>query len=72
MGHKAGKIALGFGLLTGALAGLLFAPDEGKNIRKKIAKGDTKALLGDLENMAEEMKDMAVDFIKSPGVQELY
>ena len=72
MGHKAGKIALGLGLITGALAGLLFAPDEGKNIRKKIAKGDTKALLNDLMGMGEEMKDMAVDFVKSPGVQELF
>src|SRR3989338_1719071 len=72
MGHKAGKIALGLGILTGAITGLLFAPDEGKNIRKKIAKGDTKALLKDLENMGEEMKDMAVDFVKSPGIQELF
>lgn len=72
MGFKAGKIALGIGLITGAITGLLFAPDEGKNIRKKIAKGDTKALLNDLENMGLEMKDMAVDFVKSPGVQELF
>lgn len=70
MGHKAGKIALGFGLITGALTGLLFAPDEGKNLRQKIAKGDTKGLLKDLESMGEEMKDMAVDFVKSPTVQE--
>lgn len=70
MGHKAGKIALGFGLITGALTGLLFAPDEGKNLRKKIAKGDTKGLLEDLETMGNEMKDMAVDFVKSPTVQE--
>lgn len=70
MGHKAGKIALGFGLITGALTGLLFAPDEGKNLRNKIAKGDTKGLLKDLESMGEEMKDMAVDFVKSPTVQE--
>lgn len=71
MGHKAGKIALAFGLITGALTGLLFAPDEGKNIRKKIAKGDTKALLKDLMSMGEEMKFMVVDFAKSPGVQDL-
>lgn len=70
MGHKAGKIALGFGLLTGAITGLLFAPDEGKNLRNKIAKGDTKGLLKDLESMGEEMKDMVVDFVKSPSVQE--
>ena len=70
MGHKAGKIALGFGLITGAITGLLFAPDEGKNLRNKIAKGDTKGLLKDLESMGEEMKDMVVDFVKSPSVQE--
>lgn len=72
MGNKAGKIALGLGLITGAITGLLFAPDEGKNIRKKIAKGDTKALLDDLMEMGEEMKDMVVDFAKSPGVHELF
>jgi len=72
MGNKAGKIALGLGLITGAITGLLFAPDEGKNIRKKIAKGDTKALLDDLMDMGEEMKDMVVDFAKTPGVQDLF
>lgn len=72
MGNKAGKIALGIGLLTGAITGLLFAPDEGKNIRKKIAKGDTKALLDDLMEMGDEMKNMVVDFAKSPEVHELF
>ncbi|MEK9160138.1 MAG: YtxH domain-containing protein [Patescibacteria group bacterium] len=70
MGHKAGKIALGFGLITGAFTGLLFAPDEGKNLRSKIAKGDAKGLLKDLESMGSEMKDMVVDFSKSTTVQE--
>lgn len=67
MEKKAGKIALGLGLLTGAITGLLFAPDEGKNIRKKLAKGDTKGLLKDLENMGSEMKDMAVHIANNPG-----
>ncbi len=70
MGKKAGKIALGLGLVTGALTGLLFAPDEGKNIRSKIAKGDAKGLLKDLENMGGEMRDMVVEFSKSPTVVE--
>ncbi len=70
MGKKAGKIALGLGLVTGALTGLLFAPDEGKNIRSKIAKGDAKGLLKDLESMGNEMKDMVVEFSKSPTVVE--
>lgn len=71
MGKKAGKIALGLGLLTGALAGLLFAPDEGKNIRKKIAKGDTEGLINDLEHMGQEMKDMVMDFVSTPSIQDL-
>lgn len=70
MGKKAGKIALGLGLVTGAITGLLFAPDEGKNLRTKIAKGDTKGLLKDLESMGEEMKDMVMDFTKNPSVLE--
>lgn len=71
MGKQAGKIALGLGILTGAITGLLFAPDEGKNIRKKIAKGDAKGLLKDLENMGDEMKQMVVDLTRNPGVQDL-
>jgi len=71
MEKKAGKIALGLGLLTGAITGLLFAPDEGKNLRKKIAKGDAKGILKDLENMGNEMKDMVTDLTNNPGVQDL-
>lgn len=71
MGKQAGKIALGLGLITGAITGLLFAPDEGKNIRKKIAKGDTKGLLDDLESMGNEIKDMAHDIVSSPGMHDL-
>lgn len=70
MGKKAGKIALGLGLLTGAITGLLFAPDEGKNLRKKIAKGDAKGLLQDLEAMGNEMKDMVSDLASKPQVHE--
>jgi gas vesicle protein len=70
MAKKAGKIALGLGLITGGLAGLLFAPEEGKKIREKLAKGDHKGLLGDLQTMAEEIKDIAVDFGKKPSVKE--
>ncbi len=70
MGRKAGKIALGLGLLTGAVAGLLFAPEEGKKIRKKIAAGDTEGLLDDLQSMGHEIKDMAVDLASKPSVLE--
>ncbi|MFA5792323.1 MAG: YtxH domain-containing protein [Candidatus Gracilibacteria bacterium] len=70
MGKKAGKIALGLGLLTGAITGLLLAPEEGRNLRKKLAKGDTKGLFKDLELMGEEIKKMAVDLSKRPSVKE--
>lgn len=70
MGNKAGKIALGLGLLTGAVTGLLFAPEEGKKIRQKLAKGDTKGLLKDLEAVGGEIRDMVVDLSKKPSVQE--
>lgn len=70
MGNKAGKIALGLGLLTGAITGLLFAPEEGKKIRQKLAKGDTKGLLKDLEAVGGEIRDMVVDLGKQPSVKE--
>jgi len=69
MGKKAGKIALGIGLFTGALTGLLFAPEEGKKIRKKIAAGDTKGLLDDVVKMGEEIGDMVDELMSRPGVQ---
>jgi gas vesicle protein len=70
MGNKAGKIALGLGLLTGAITGLLFAPEEGKKIRQKLAKGDAKGLLQDLEAVGGEIRDMVVDLGKQPSVKE--
>jgi gas vesicle protein len=70
MGNKAGKIALGLGLLTGAVTGFLFAPEEGKKIRQKLAKGDTKGLLKDLEAVGGEIRDMVVDLGKMPPVKE--
>ena len=70
MGKKAGKIALGIGLVTGAIGWLLFAPEEGKKIRKKIAAGDGKALLDDVVKMGEEIGEMVEDFMSRPPVQE--
>lgn len=70
MGNKAGKIALGLGLLTGALTGLLFAPEDGKKVRQKIKDGDGKGLLKDLEHMGEEIKDLVVEISKKPSVKE--
>ncbi len=70
MPHKRrpGRIALGLGLVTGAIAGLLFAPEEGKKIRTKISKGDHKGLLEDLKHMGEEIGDMITDLTKQPHV----
>lgn len=70
MAKKAGKIALGLGLLTGAVTGLLFAPEEGKKIREKIAKGDGKGLLGDLKAMGQEIGDMVQEVASRPSVLE--
>ncbi|MEK7145737.1 MAG: YtxH domain-containing protein [Patescibacteria group bacterium] len=70
MSRKAGKIALGLGLLTGAITGLLFAPEEGKKVRQKIAKGDTQGLLKDLAHVGEELKVMVMDIAKNPSVVE--
>lgn len=68
MSRKAGKIALGLGLITGAITGLLFAPEEGKKIRTKIQKGDTQGLLNDLKSMGEEIRDLAIEVSKNPQV----
>lgn len=70
MSRKAGKIALGLGLLTGAITGLLFAPEEGKKVRQKIAKGDTQGLLKDLAHVGEELKVMVMDIAKNPSVMD--
>ena len=71
MSKKAGKISLGLGLIAGAITGMLFAPEEGKKIRSKIAKGDAKGLLKSLQEMGEDMKDVATDLVNRPSVQEL-
>lgn len=70
MAKKAGRIALGLGLIAGTLTGLLFAPEEGKKIRKKIAKGDTKGLLDDLQNMGDEIGHFIGDLATRPSVLE--
>jgi gas vesicle protein len=48
---NAGKTALGLlaGIATGALLGILFAPDSGKNTRKKIVQKG--------EGYADDVKD---------------
>jgi len=54
---------------VGAVIGLLFAPDEGNNTRKKI-KRKTNSLAGDLIDALERSKDKAVqtaEDLKSKG-----
>lgn len=70
MSKKAGKIALGLGLLTGAISGLLFAPEEGKKMRKKLLSGDTKGLAKDLANVGEDIVDTISKIAKNPSVAE--
>jgi gas vesicle protein len=70
MAKKSGRIALLLGMITGAVTGLLLAPDEGKNIRKKIASGDTESLLKDLGTVGEEIKEMTHELMNRPQVQD--
>ncbi|MFT7184072.1 MAG: gas vesicle protein [Oceanicoccus sp.] len=70
MGKKAGKIALGIGLVAGAVTGLFFAPEEGKKLRKKIIAGDGKGILDDVVKMGGEIGDMVEDFVSRPPVQD--
>lgn len=55
------KVLLGFaaGAAVGALAGILFAPDEGKKTRKKIA-----GKAGDLSDSLKTKFDSFVDDLK--------
>ena len=57
---KNATIILITGVAIGALAGLLFAPDEGSKTRKKWMK-KAKKYKKDFEDKASEYKDKAVD-----------
>jgi gas vesicle protein len=64
MGNTNSKIMIGFlaGAAAGALAGILFAPDKGKETRKKISKKT-----GDV---ADNLKHKFNDFVD--GLKETY
>ena len=55
---KSGKVLLGVlaGVAIGASLGILFAPDKGANLRKKISKKRDKLTEG-LENKFDEFVD---------------
>ena len=58
IGLLAGLVAAG--AVVGAAVGLLFAPDNGKNTRKKIADG-TKDIAEDLKHSANDFKRTVED-----------
>lgn len=70
---KSEKAVLGFlaGLATGAILGVLFAPNAGKETRIKIVEGakdvrDTASkTVKDLSKQAMELKDMALEKLSS-------
>lgn len=53
-------IAIGAGLLAGAVLGVLYAPDEGAATRKKIAKKSRK-LMGTVKNGIDDGRESLVD-----------
>ena len=52
------KVLLGvaFGMVTGALAGILTAPDSGRNTRNKISR-KSQGFVDDMKNKANSFKD---------------
>jgi len=74
---KKGKIAMLAGLAAGTVAGLLFAPEEGKDLRKKIGaevkSGGTglNAVKKDLGKMSGEVVGAVKEVVNSEEVQKL-
>lgn len=62
MGKKAGKISLLLGLSLGTIAGVLFAPSKGKELRKNIKHEIDKGGTG-ISAVKRSLKGMAVDMV---------
>lgn len=62
MSKKAGKISLLLGLSLGTIAGVLFAPSKGKELRKNIRHEINKGGTG-ISAVKRSLKGMAVDMV---------
>jgi|GEM_PF-2327182 len=73
MARKKGGLL--FGIIMGALVGVLFAPGKGKEIRQKILNEindgglGTKALGSNIKTMGRDIVDVAKDAYENPRVQ---
>lgn len=72
-----GRIGWFIGLVVGAVAGLLFAPREGKKLREQIKSDRKRGNLGiaplkdDMKKLGEELAGLAVGFYESEPVQDI-
>lgn len=75
---KTGKIGLLLGVVTGAVTGLLFAPQRGKDLRKNIVKERQsgglghKAIADNMTSMADEIADLVKEVVKSEEAKHFW
>jgi gas vesicle protein len=75
---KSGKFGLLLGMATGAITGLLFAPQKGKELRKNIATERSKGGIGhkavakNMSSMADEVSDLVKEVAKSEEAREFW
>lgn len=72
-----GKLGWFLGLISGALLGVLFAPNKGKELRGKMKADRKKGGLGiaplqdNLKDIGQEIAGIAKDFYESETVQDV-